>query len=85
MNILNYLRQWLTSIEVENPQIAHLICRLIPSHCPFERRIKFHDRTLLYIPPLCKLNPVYEQLMGLRFRALGYLADECGEDIGIYC
>jgi hypothetical protein len=33
---------------------------------------------------LCKLNPLYEQLVGLRFRALSYLADDCGEDVSQY-
>ncbi|WP_445305282.1 Mo-dependent nitrogenase C-terminal domain-containing protein [Microcoleus sp. Pol12A5] len=28
---------------------------------------------LLYIPPMCKLNPVYEELMGLRFPSLSFL------------
>ncbi len=32
-----------------------------------------------------KLNPLYEQLIGLRFRALTFLADVCGEDITGYC
>jgi hypothetical protein len=35
----------------------------------------------LHIPPLCKLNPFYEEVLGMRFRALCYLADECGEDV----
>jgi hypothetical protein len=34
---------------------------------------------------MCKLNPFYEQLVGLRFKALCYLADVCGEDIAAYC
>ncbi|MDY7024694.1 MAG: Mo-dependent nitrogenase C-terminal domain-containing protein, partial [Cyanobacteriota bacterium] len=38
----------------------------------------------IHIPPLCKLNPVYDELISLRFRALCYLADECGEDITPY-
>ncbi|OKH57096.1 Mo-dependent nitrogenase C-terminal domain-containing protein [Scytonema sp. HK-05] len=33
------------------------------------------------IPPLRKLNPAYEQVVSLRFKALSYLADECGEDV----
>jgi hypothetical protein len=37
------------------------------------------------IPPMCKLNPLYEEVVGLRFRALCYLADDCGEDISQYC
>jgi hypothetical protein len=36
------------------------------------------------IPPLCKLNPLYEELVSLRFRALSYLADECNQDITNY-
>ena len=30
------------------------------------------------------LNPLYEQLVGLRFRALSYLADDCDEDVSEY-
>jgi hypothetical protein len=42
-------------------------------------------RKLFHIPPLCKLNPLYEEVVSLRFRALCYLADECGEDVTPYC
>ncbi|MBE9017387.1 hypothetical protein IQ272_14835 [Chroococcidiopsidales cyanobacterium LEGE 13417] len=35
--------------------------------------------------PLCKLNPLYEQVVALRFKALTYLVDECGEDLSLYC
>jgi hypothetical protein len=38
-------------------------------------------KKLVHIPAMCKLNPLYDQLVGLRFRALSYLADECGEDV----
>ncbi|NEQ80094.1 MAG: nitrogenase [Moorea sp. SIO2I5] len=84
-DLLESLRQWLNQIEVDNPKLAHRLCRLIPAQCPFERQIKLFNRTLLRIPPLCKLNPVYDEVVGLRFRALSYLADECGEDITCYC
>ncbi|MDZ8050948.1 MAG: Mo-dependent nitrogenase C-terminal domain-containing protein [Aulosira sp. ZfuVER01] len=83
--LLQPIRQLLESIKIENYQLARLICTIIPSSCPFEREIKFCDRTLVYIPPLCKLNPFYEQLVELRFKALSYLADECGEDVTMYC
>lgn len=63
---------------------ARLFCKLIPAHCPFERDIKLLGYTI-HIPPLCKLNPCYEQLINLRFRCLSYLIDECGEDITQYC
>ncbi|MGB3509884.1 MAG: Mo-dependent nitrogenase C-terminal domain-containing protein [Microcoleaceae cyanobacterium] len=79
------LRQWLEHIEVKNPNLAHFLCKLIPAQCPFERDITFFDKTLFHIPPMCKLNPVYDELIGIRFRALCYLADVCGEDIAPYC
>ncbi|NET59695.1 MAG: nitrogenase [Symploca sp. SIO2E6] len=85
LNPLGSARQWLDQIEVDNPKQAHYLCRLIPSQCPFERDIKLFGHTLLHIPPLCKLNPLYEETVALRFRAMCYLADECGEDISAYC
>lgn len=84
-SLLQPLRQWLNNIKIDNPQFAHLICHLIPSKCPFARQIKVFGHTLITIPPLCKLNPLYDELMTLRFRAICYLADECGEDISQYC
>ncbi|MEC4986376.1 MAG: Mo-dependent nitrogenase C-terminal domain-containing protein [Oscillatoria sp. PMC 1068.18] len=82
---LNPLRQWLNEVKIENQAIAHLLCRMIPVQCPFERDIYLFGKKIAQIPPLCKLNPLYEEIVGLRFRALCYLADECGEDIGCYC
>lgn len=84
-NILRPLRQWLDKFEVSDPKLAHRLCKFIPSQCPFERDVKFFGQTLFHIPPLCKLNPLYEEVVGLRFRALCYLADECGEDVTPYC
>ncbi len=79
------VRRWIDGIEIRDSKMARLICRLIPASCPFERTIKLFDRPLFHIPPLCKLNPLYEQFVGLRFRALCYLADNCGEDVSRYC
>ncbi|NJL02946.1 MAG: hypothetical protein HC910_21155 [Spirulinaceae cyanobacterium SM2_1_0] len=79
------LRQWLDSRPITSPDVAHRICGLVPAQCPFARDIRLGDRTLLRIPPLCKLNPLYHELVNLRFRALCYLADVCGEDISRYC
>lgn len=84
-DLLYPLRQWLNHLDIHDPAIAHSICRIIPVQCPFERDINLFGRTLLHIPPLCKLNPLYEEVSSLRFRALCYLADECGEDIRCYC
>jgi Mo-dependent nitrogenase C-terminus len=85
IDLLRPVRQWLDNIEVKEAGFAHFLCKQIPSQCPFERRIQLKGRTILYIPPLCKLNPVYDEVVALRFRALCYLADECGEDISSYC
>ena len=82
---LRPIRHWLESIKIQDHKWAHRICQLIPAQCPFERDIKVFGRVLFHIPPLCKLNPFYEELVCLRFQALCYLADECGEDISAYC
>ena len=84
-DILRPMRQWLNRIEVRDPKLAHRLCKIIPAQCPFERNVEFLGHTLFHIPPLCKLNPLYEEVVGLRFRALCYLADECGEDVTPYC
>ncbi|MDJ1175449.1 Mo-dependent nitrogenase C-terminal domain-containing protein [Roseofilum capinflatum] len=83
-DLLYPVRQWLNTLEIDRPKIARLIVQLIPAQCPFAREIKFFGRTIARIPPLCKLNPLYDELMSLRFRCLSFLADECGEDIGAY-
>lgn len=84
IDLLQPIKQWLDSLEIKNSRIAHQICKVIPSQCPFERDVKLFGRTLMHIPPLCKLNPIYDQLVGLRFRALCYLSDQ-SEDISAYC
>ncbi|MBD2315886.1 Mo-dependent nitrogenase C-terminal domain-containing protein [Phormidium tenue] len=84
-DLLQPLRKTIDNFEIHKSKTAHRIARLIPAQCPFERTIKFFGHTLIHIPPLCKLNPVYDELVGLRFRALCFLADRCGEDISAYC
>lgn len=79
------IRQWLNELDVCDRKMAQTLASVIPAQCPFERTVKLFGRTILYIPPLCKLNPFYDELVGIRFRALCYLADECGEDISSYC
>ncbi|NJL41217.1 MAG: nitrogenase [Leptolyngbyaceae cyanobacterium RM2_2_4] len=82
---LQPVRQWLDSVEIRDPKVARLISRLIPAQCPFERDVSLFGRTVAHIPPLCKLNPLYDQFVGLRFRSLCFLVDQCGEDIQSYC
>ena len=83
--LLNPLRKWLDNISISDRNLAHRLCKLIPSQCPFERKVQLFGHTIINIPPLCKLNPLYNEVVGLRFRAISYLADECGEDVSSYC
>ena len=84
VDVLYPVRDWLDRMDVQDPKIARLMCKMIPAQCPFERDITIFGRKVVHIPPLCKLNPLYDQLVGLRFRALSYLADDCQEDISEY-
>lgn len=83
-DVLAPMREWLDHLDMQDPKVARFLCKMIPPQCPFERDIKLFGRKIVHIPPMCKLNPLYEQLVGLRFRALSYLADDCGEDITPY-
>lgn len=84
INALYPLRDWLDRLDIQDPRVARFLCKMIPSQCPFERDVILFGRKIVHIPPMCKINPLYEQLVGLRFRALSYLADKCGEDISPY-
>lgn len=83
--LLNPLRQRLDAFEISDSHMAQMLCTLIPARCPFAREIKLFNRTLFSIPPLCKLNPFYEQLVGMRFRALTFLVEHDGKDVAMYC
>ncbi len=78
---LKPVKDWLDGMEVHDPRLARFICKMVPSQCPFERDITLFGHKLIHIPPMCKINPLYDQLVGLRFRALSYLADECKENV----
>ncbi len=84
-NILQPVKDWLDAWEVHDPRVAHFVCKMIPSQCPFERDIVLFGRKIVHIPAMCQINPLYEQLVGMRFRALCYLADDCKEDVSSYC
>ena len=85
IDLFKPVKKWLDNIEIKDSSTAHRICQLIPSQCPFAREIKLLNHKVATIPPLCKLNPLYQNLIGLKFRSLTYLADTCGEDITSYC
>ena len=84
-NVLQPVKDWLDGWEIHDPRLAHFVCKVIPPQCPFERDIVLFGRKIVHIPAMCQINPLYEQLVGMRFRALCYLADECKEDVSTYC
>lgn len=73
---LERLRGWLDAQAPSDPAVARLLVKLIPSQCPFERDVMVLGRKIVHIPPMCRINPLYEQLMALRFRCLCLLAGE---------
>ena len=81
---LQPIRRWIDSLEVNDSRLARRIARFVPAQCPFERDVVLFGRTVAHIPPMCKINPLYDEVVGLRFRALCFLADECGEDISAW-
>ena len=84
LNLLKPVKNWLDGMDVGDPRVARFICKMVPSQCPFERDVVLFGKKIIHIPPMCKLNPLYEQLVGLRFRSLSFLADECKEDVTPY-
>lgn len=84
-DVLQPVKNWLDGWEVHDPRVARFVCKMIPPQCPFERDVVLFGRKIVHIPAMCKINPLYEQLVGMRFRALCYLADDCKEDVSSYC
>ncbi len=84
LKILQPVKNWLDAIDIDDPRVARFVCKMVPSQCPFERDVVLFGKKIVHIPPMCKLNPLYEQLVGLRFRSLSFLADECKEDVTPY-
>ncbi len=84
-DVLAPLKHWLDGVVIHDARLARALCRLIPAQCPFERDVVLFGKKVAHIPAMCKINPLYDQLMGLRFRALSYLAEECHEDVSEFC
>jgi len=84
-DLLEPIKNWLDHLSIHDSKVARFLCKAIPAQCPFERDVSLFGHKIIHIPAMCKINPLYDQLVGLRFRSLSYLADECGEDISEYC
>ncbi|MCU0548521.1 MAG: Mo-dependent nitrogenase C-terminal domain-containing protein [Leptolyngbya sp. Prado105] len=82
-DLLFPLRRLINNFTIRNHRVARLICKVVPCACPFERDVALFGRTF-HIPALCKLNPLYTEVVLLRFRALSYLTDVCEEDVAQY-
>ena len=78
--LLEPLRQWMDDIQPTDPAVARFLVRLIPAQCPFERDVTLFGRKVVHIPPMCKINPLYDQLVGLRFRCLSRLEEVGGPE-----
>jgi len=83
-NVLKPVKEWLDHMDIHDSRLANLICKVVPAQCPFERDIVLFGKKIMHIPAMCEINPLYDQLVGLRFRSLSYLADK-GEDVSKYC
>lgn len=57
-------------------ELAQKWVESIPPRCPFERQLWLRDRLLLYIPPLCPLNPFSTQLYAIRIEAQQFLLEQ---------
>jgi hypothetical protein len=75
-HLLDPVRTWLDVIQPHEPAVVRLLVNLIPAQCPFERDVVVFGHKLAHIPPMCKINPLYDQLVGLRFRCLCFLERE---------
>lgn len=71
---MKYIKNVLGNLDINNNTQAAIVRTLVPSTCPFARTIVL-GKYKLVIPPLCKINPLYEELMMLRFKADCYIAD----------
>lgn len=54
-------------------ELAEKWVERIPAKCPFEREWRVRGILLVYIPPLCPLNPLSTQLYSIRVKAQEFL------------
>ena len=70
---LDPLKHWLNGLDLGDERISSFIAHLIPFPYPFGRNINLFARKLVQIPPMSKINALFDQLVSLRFRCLGHL------------
>jgi len=58
-----------------NKELAEKWINAIPDKCPFERQVWVGDKLVMYVPPLCPLNPLSRQLYSIKLEAKTYLYD----------
>ncbi|MEL6603354.1 MAG: Mo-dependent nitrogenase C-terminal domain-containing protein [Cyanobacteria bacterium J06614_10] len=70
---LKPLRQWLNNFEINSVRTAKWICQLIPNTCSTGYDFRLLGLLRWRLPSLCKLNPLADELVDLRFRAADFL------------
>jgi hypothetical protein len=58
-----------------NKKLAYKWINAVPDKCPFERQLWVGETLVLYIPPLCPLNPFSKQLYEIKLEAKTYIYD----------
>ena len=53
-------------------KLITFLAKVLPDSCPFAIRIVIFGVYLFTIPPACKLNPLYEEIMTKKLELLGY-------------
>lgn len=76
IGVLDPIKDWLDRLHPTDPEVAGFLVRLIPAQCPFERDVRLFGFKVVHIPPMCKINPLYDQLVALRLRCLDTLATQ---------
>ncbi len=53
--------------------LVNFLATVMPDYCPFNREVKIFGRPLFTIPMLCKLNPLFDEIVEEKLRRKGYL------------
>jgi len=61
--------------KVWNKKLAYKWINAVPDKCPFERQLWVGETLVLYVPPLCPLNPFSKQLYEIKLEAKTYIYD----------